>query len=72
MSGYAFHDEQSLSERAEELGKKAMEMGLIPSFSIHFFPDSRQFYLPNQPKDDFLTPEQAYMRLKKMVENAAQ
>lgn len=70
MSEYHFKDEISLSETAEQLGKRAMELGLIPSFVVHFFPDSRQFYIPNQNECDPLTPEEAYLRLKKLVEQS--
>lgn len=68
MSKYNFSDEITLSETAENLGKRAMELGLIPSFVVHFFPDSRQFYIPNEKECDPLTPEEAYLRLKKLVE----
>lgn len=70
MSKYQFHDEASLAETAEALGKKAMELGLIPSFTIRYFPDNRQFYIPNENESQPLTPEEAYMRLKKLVEQS--
>ncbi len=70
MSKYEFHDEASLSEAAEALGKKAMQLGLIPSFVIRYFPDSRQFYIPNENESEPLTPEQAYLRLKKIIEKS--
>ncbi|MBD1923872.1 hypothetical protein H6F77_22800 [Microcoleus sp. FACHB-831] len=70
MPKYQFHDEISLAETAEELGKKAMSLGLIPSFVVRFFPDSRQFYIPNENESEPLTPEEAYLRLKKLVEEA--
>lgn len=70
MPKYQFHDEISLAETAEELGKKAMSLGLIPSFVVCFFPDSRQFYIPNENESEPLTPEEAYLRLKKLVEEA--
>ncbi|MBD2164115.1 hypothetical protein H6G64_12250 [Calothrix sp. FACHB-156] len=66
----SFHDEASLSERAEEFGKKALELGLIPSFVVRYFVDSRQFYIPDENHSEPLTPEEAYMRLKKIVEQA--
>ena len=68
MSEYHFKDEITLSETTEQLAKRAMELGLIPSFVVHFFPDTRQFYIPNQNESDPLTPEEAYLRLKKLVE----
>lgn len=70
MNEPQFHDEMSLSEAAEMYGKRAMQLGLIPSFVVRYFPDSQQFYIPNENESDPLTPEEAYMRLKKLVENA--
>lgn len=70
MSNYQFHDEDSLSETAEKLGKQAIKLGLIPSFVVRFFPDNRQFYIPNENESEPLTPEEAYMRLKKLVEES--
>lgn len=70
MAKYQFNDELSLAETAEELGKKAMSLGLIPSFVVRCFPDSRQFYIPNENESEPLTPEEAYLRLKKIVEEA--
>ncbi|MBW4576024.1 MAG: hypothetical protein KME08_12155 [Aphanothece sp. CMT-3BRIN-NPC111] len=70
MSNYQFHDEYSLSETAEKLGKQAIGLGLIPSFVVRFFPDNRQFYIPNENESEPLTPEEAYMRLKKLVEES--
>lgn len=70
MNTYQFHDEYSLAETAENLGKKALELGLIPSFVVRYFPDNRQYYIPNETESEPLTPEQAYMRLKKLVEQS--
>jgi len=70
MSAYQFHDEYSLAETAENLGKKALGLGLIPSFVVRYFPDNRQFYIPNENASEPLTPEEAYLRLKKLVEQA--
>lgn len=71
MSEYEFHDEQSLADTADKLGKEALSLGLIPSFLVRYFPDSRQYYIPNEEESEPLTPEQAYMRLKKLVEESA-
>lgn len=68
MSEPEFHDQLGLEEKAEQLGKQAMKLGLIPSFVVHYFPDSWVFYIPNENQSDPLTPEQAYLRLKKLVE----
>ncbi|MDZ8052171.1 MAG: hypothetical protein RMX68_001550 [Aulosira sp. ZfuVER01] len=71
MTTYQFHDKYTLAETAEKLGKRALELGLIPSFVVRYFPDSRQYYIPNEKDSEPLTPEQAYMRLKKLVEQSA-
>ncbi|BAZ52520.1 hypothetical protein NIES4103_51820 [Nostoc sp. NIES-4103] len=71
MTTYQFHDGYTLAEVAEKLGKKALKLGLIPSFVVRYFPDSRQYYIPNEKECEPLTPEQAYMRFKKLVENSA-
>jgi hypothetical protein len=67
MSNYSFHDEISLAEQTEELGRKAMKLGLIPSFIVQHFPDSWVFYIPDQNTSAPLTPEEAYMKLKKLL-----
>lgn len=70
MTAYKFHDEYTLAESADKLGKKALELNLIPSFVVRYFPDSRQYYIPNEQESQPLTPEQAYMRFKKLVETS--
>ena len=70
MKTAPFHDEFTLSETAAKLGKKAMDLGLIPSFVVRYFTDSQQFYIPDEKQSNPLTPEQAYLRLKKLVEQA--
>lgn len=72
MNKPPFHDEAGLADTAVELGKQAMELGLIPSFVVRYFPDSRQFCIPPENESEPLTPEEAYMRLKKLVEGANQ
>lgn len=68
MSERGFYDEISLAEEAEKLGKQAMKLNLIPSFVVHFFPDSWQFYIPSEDISEPLTPEEAYLYLKKLLE----
>jgi hypothetical protein len=70
MTTYQFHDGYSLAETAETLGKKALELGLIRSFVVRYFPDSRQYYIPNEKESEPLTPEEAYMRLRKLVQQS--
>jgi hypothetical protein len=65
-----FHDELSLADTAEALGKQAMQLGLIKSFFVRFFPDSRQFFIPDQDDSAPLPPEQAYMQFKRMISQA--
>ncbi len=72
MSEPHFHDEISLAEAAEKLAKKAMELKLIPSFTIHFYPDSWQFYLNNEQAAEPLTPEEAYFHCKQLLEQSSQ
>lgn len=64
-----FHDEMTLADRAIDLGEQAMSLGLIPSFVVRHFPDSRQFYISDIETEP-LTPEQAYLKLKQMVEQS--
>lgn len=66
-----FHDEVSLAEAAEKFGKQAVELKLIPSFVMRYFSDSRQFYIPDEQQSAPLTPEQAYLHLKQLVEQAS-
>lgn len=66
-----YHDEQSLSNAAEELGKQALKLGLLRSFVIRHFVDSSQFYIPDEHQEP-LTPERAYMQLKLLIEQAGQ
>ncbi|WGV26932.1 hypothetical protein [Halotia branconii] len=68
MADRTFHDQLSLEEQTEKLGKKAVALGLIPSFVVHYFPDTWVFYVPNENQSEALTPEEAYFRLKKLVE----
>jgi hypothetical protein len=72
MNKPPFHDEFTLSETAVKLGKKAMDLGLIQSFVVRYFSDSQQFYIPDENQVEPYTPEQAYMRLKKLVEQSGQ
>lgn len=70
MSEHPFKDQIDLAEEAEKLGKKAMELGLIPSFVIRYFPDIWEFFIPNENSSEVLTPEEAYLHLKKLVEQS--
>jgi hypothetical protein len=72
MNKPKFHDEFTLSETAVKLGKKAVDLGLIPSFVVRYFSDSQQFYIPDETHSEPYTPEQAYLRLKKLVEQSGQ
>jgi len=68
MPEHLFHDQLGLEEQAEKLGKRALKLGLIPSFVVHYFPDTWVFYIPDESESEPLTPEEAYLRLKQLVE----
>ena len=70
MSEKDFYDEISLAEAAETMGKKAVKLGLIGSLTVRIFSDSWQFYLPNRASTEPLTPEEAYLQLKALLEHA--
>lgn len=61
-----FHDELSLADTAVALGEQAMQQGIIPSFVVRHYPDSRQFLIPDDTAEP-LTPEQAYLKFKQML-----
>ncbi|MGK7896924.1 MAG: hypothetical protein AB4372_25755 [Xenococcus sp. (in: cyanobacteria)] len=65
---YHFHDIMSLAEEAEKLGKEAMKLGLISSFTVHVFPDCWQFTMNNGQESELLTPQEAYLQFRKLVE----
>jgi len=67
-----FHDEFTLSETTVKLGKKALDLGLISSFVVRYFSDSQQFYIPDENSGEPYTPEQAYLRLKRLVEQSGE
>ncbi len=67
---YRFHDIMSLAEEAEKLGKKAMKLGLISNLTVHVFPDCWQFVLNKGQESELLTPQEAYLRFRKLVECA--
>jgi len=67
MNATPFHDEASLVKTAEALGKEALQRKLISSFVVHHFAESCQFYIPDESQPA-LTPEQAYLYLKKLTE----
>ncbi|MBD2441246.1 hypothetical protein [Nostoc sp. FACHB-110] len=70
MNNILFHDPISLAEKAEELGKKAVSLGLITSFSIRYYSDSQEFYLAEEEISTPLTAPEAYMKFKKLVESS--
>jgi hypothetical protein len=61
-------DEITLAARAEKLGETALLMGLIPSFGVRHFPDSWEFYIPDETTQK-LTPEAAYLHFKQLVDS---
>ena len=66
MNHPQFTDEISLATQAENLGRMALKRGLIPSFVVRHFPDTWEFYIPNETAKS-LSPEEAYLHLKKLV-----
>ncbi len=70
MSKLNFHDELTLAEEAEKLGKKAIELGLIPSLTVRLYPDCWEFSLPKGQEFETLTPEEAYLRFKKLAQQS--
>ncbi|AUT01609.1 hypothetical protein CLI64_15115 [Nostoc sp. CENA543] len=72
MNHYLFHDEVTLAEKTQELGKQAVKLKLIPAFVIRYYPDSWEFCIPNYDNSstDCLTAPEAYLKLKKLVDSA--
>lgn len=71
MNEPKFHDQESLADIATQLGQQALAQGLIDSFVVRYFRDSRQFYIPNEQNAEPLTPEEAYLYLQRMIEQAS-
>jgi hypothetical protein len=70
MSTNPFKDEITLAAQTEILAKRAMNLGLIPSFSVHHLPDKWQFNIPAVAEPELLTPLEAYLKLKTLVEQS--
>lgn len=70
MTTHPFHDEITLAETAEQLAKQALAQGLISSFVVRHFVDSKQFYIPNEQECEPLTPERAYLQLKQILQTS--
>jgi hypothetical protein len=68
MKNLPFHDEITLGEQTEVLGKQAMQLELIPSFAIQIFPDCWQFYIPDFNSEP-LSSEEAYLRLQRLIQS---
>ena len=68
MNHTQFTNEITLAAQAEKLGETTLMMGLIPSFVVRHFPDSWEFYVPDETTQK-LTPEEAYLHLKQLVEH---
>ena len=71
MNKPKFHDQESLADTATQLGQQALAQGLLDSFVVHYFRDGRQFYIPNEQNTELLTPEEAYLYLQRMVDQAS-
>lgn len=70
MHKYPFHDTETLAEIAEQLGIRAVKLGLIPSFVVQHYADSDQFYIPNNQACEPLLAPEAYLHLKRLLETA--
>lgn len=68
MKNTSFHDEIIIAEQAEALAKQTMKLGLIPRSTVHHFPDSWQFYIPDL-NSELLTPEETYLQLKHLIQS---
>ena len=68
MNHTQFTDEITLAARAENLGEVALLTGLIPSLPERHFPDSWEFYIPDETAQQ-LTPEEAYLHFKQLVDD---
>lgn len=54
--------------KVQELGKRAVERGLIPDFVVRSLPDgTNQFYIPNEKEGSPLSAEEAYSQLKALL-----
>lgn len=71
MNKPKFHDQESLADAATDLGQQALAQGLIHSFTVRYFRDSRQFYIPSEEESEPLTPEEAYLHLQRMIDQAS-
>ncbi|MBD2437834.1 hypothetical protein [Nostoc sp. FACHB-110] len=69
MPVHEFHDEYTLAETADKLGQQALKLKLIPSFVVRYFADSREYYIHNE-ESQLLTPEEAYLYFKKLIESS--
>ncbi|MBD2344636.1 hypothetical protein [Anabaena subtropica] len=67
---HEFHNEYTLAETADKLGKKALQLNLIHSFVVRYFADNRQYYIPNEIESEALTPEEAYMLFRQLIEKS--
>ncbi|NDJ16348.1 hypothetical protein [Myxacorys almedinensis] len=71
MNPHPYQNEETLAETVEELAKEALKRGLIPSYVVHHFPDNREFYIPNERECEPLSVEQAYLKMKRLLDNEA-
>ena len=67
MNHAELSDEITLAAQAERLGEVALRMGLVRSFVVRHFPDSWEFYIPDETAQQ-LTPEEAYLHFKQLVD----
>lgn len=66
MGVYSVHEQAHLIDAAERLGRKAIALGLIPSFTVQHFADNILFSVVDYPK--LLTPTEAYLCFQRLIE----
>lgn len=70
MSALPLDSTYSLNQAVEELAETTVSLGVIPGFVVRYCGDRRDFYLPGDRETEPLTAEQAYHRLKTLVEQS--
>ena len=70
MSQKWFAEQDSLSDAVQELAETTVSLGVISSFMVRYQGQQRRFYLPNESDSQPLTAEQAYLRLKQLMEES--
>ncbi|MCT7974575.1 hypothetical protein [Laspinema olomoucense] len=70
MSQKWFAEQDSLSDAVEELAETTVSLGVISGFMVRYQGQQRQFFLPTESDSEPLTAEEAYLRLKQLMEES--